>query len=377
MAHPLARAAQWLGLAARSTPAEPPPAGVAAQLDAAQRDRVLWTAPNQAPRIAAVFTSVGILATAIEQLSIGLERNNVTIEPSGFVSRPDPDMPRSDWLHQVTVSLALHGNAYLRTHRDQFGHGIAARILDPLAVTPYDDRHGVRRFHYDGRDYDRTEVAHLRFLMLPGKIKGLGPIQAAQAELSGHRDVTEASANWFRNSGTPAGVLSTEQNLTPEEAATTLEVWNSVPAGRTRLATGGAKYSPIAIDPASAQFLETRRFSKTEILDLFGIPASLALGIDKGDSETYANVEQDWLGFVRFKLMRYVRAIEGALTDLTPRGQEVRLNLESLLRADTKTRYEVHAIAINAGIYGTDYAREVEHLPAAAAPTTIAKGLPA
>lgn len=334
------------------------------------RETVLWTRPDIAPTVGVVFTAVSIIATAIEQLSFDLQRNDATIAATRFVRNPDPDLTsRSDWLHELTTSLALHGNAYLRTYRNAQGHADVARVLNPATVHPWiDDRTGRKRFAIGNRDdYTTRDVMHLRLLKPPGRLFGLGPIQAAQPELAGHRDLTEAGTGWIRNAGVPSGLLSTEQNLTPDQRAQLLADWNNVPAGRTRLMSNGIEYKNITISPRDAQFLETRRFSKTEILDLFGIPASLSLGIDKGDSQTYANISQDWLGFVRFRLMRYVREIEEAMTALVPHGQQVRANLEALLRSDALTRMQIHKTAIDAKIYSPEYARTIEHLPADAA----------
>ena len=75
---------------------------------------------------------------------------------------------------------------------------------------------------------------------------------------------------------------------------------------------------------------------------------------------TYSNVEQDWIAFVRFTLMGYLRPIENALTDLTVRGQSVRFNFEALLRTDTKTRYEAHEIALRAKFKTVDEVRAIE-----------------
>lgn len=364
------RAARALAL--RAEPAEPAADPVTAAVTTTQRERTVWTAPNRAATISAVYTAVLIIATAVEQLSIDVERNNQTIDCSAFIARPDPDLnSRSDWLHEVTTSLALHGNAYLRVWRDAAGHALVARVLNPATCIPFiDDRTGRKLYDVNGRAMTGDEITHLRMMKRPGQLLGLGPIQAAQAELAGHRDVVDASTNWFRDSGTPAGYLRTDQSLTPEQARNLLDSWNSVPAGRTRLTSNGLTYERNIINPRDAQWLESRRFSKTEIMDLFGVPASLTLGVDKGDSQTYANVSQDWLGFVRFRLMRYVREIEEALSSLIPRGQQARANLEALLRSDAKTRMEIHAIAIAAGVYSGDYARQIEHIPASAGATT-------
>ena len=357
----------------RSEQPAPAPTSPTAAVDQARRDRTIWTCPASSPGIGVVFTCASILATAVEQISVDVDRQGIEIDASAFIRRPDPALiSRTAWLHQIVVSLALHGNAYLRVWRNQAGHAQVARVLPPGHVTPWTDpRTGRPRYtlHGEARDLNELEVTHLRFLHIPGELRGLGPIQAAQAELGGHVDLTHASTSWLNTSGTPSGILTTEQNLTAQQRKELLESWNGTPAGRTRLMSNGVSYESFAINPKDAQFLESRRFSKTEIADMFGIPASLMLGLDKGDSQTYANVSQDWLGFVRFRLMRYVREIEEALTDLLPRGQRARFNLEALLRSDALTRMQIHATAIGAGIYSEEHARDIEGIPHTAAPT--------
>lgn len=360
------RVANVLGLrseqSAPPTPLQP--------VDQARRERVVWTSPARASRVGTVFTCVSILCTAAEQLSVDIERNDVPIDSTPFIRRPDPALiSRTAWTHQCVASLALHGNAYLRTWRSADGSVHTARVLNPQHVLPWiDDRTGLPRYSYQGKDLTTYDITHLKFMQLPGELRGLGPIQAAQAELSGHIDLTEASTSWLTTSGVPSGILTTEQSLTKEQRDELLQSWNSVPAGRTRLMSSGLQYKTYAINPRDAQFLESRRFSKTEIADMFGIPASLILGVDKGDSQTYSNVSQDWLGFVRFRLMRYIREIEEALTSLLPRGQQARFNMESLLRSDAETRMRIHAQAVEAGIYSAAHARDIERIPESAAP---------
>lgn len=357
------RTAEFLGLRAEATPLAVEPGSITAQIQRARDERAIWVSPSQAPRIAAVFSAVGIIATALEQLSFNVQTpTGAPAKHTPLTRKPDPDIELGDWIHQLAVSLALHGNAFLRTWRDPYGIGTVARVLDPNTVTPYEASNGRIRYQVGTDDLDASEVTHLRYLMIPGKLRGLGPIQAAQVELTGHMDVTRASGDYFSTSGIPSGTLSTTQALTREQSEDLAERWHATPAGRTRVLSHGLEYKPVIINPADAQFLENRRFSKTEIMDLFGIPSSLALGVDNTSSKTYANVSQDWLGFVRFRLMRYVRAIENAMSGMLPTGYRARLNLESLLRADTETRYRCHELAINAGIYTPEHARQIEHI---------------
>ena len=116
------------------------------------------------------------------------------------------------------------------------------------------------------------------------------------------------------------------------------------------------------LKPADAQWLEVQQFGVTGIARLFGIPATLMLAAIEGTSMTYTNVEQEWIGYVRFTLMTYLREIEDAFSAVLPTGQTARFNVEGLLRTDTKTRYEAHEIAIRAGFMSPDEVRRIEKL---------------
>ena len=79
---------------------------------------------------------------------------------------------------------------------------------------------------------------------------------------------------------------------------------------------------------------------------MFGIPAGKLLAEVNGNSMTYTNIESANTDYVRDTLMGYLREIEEALSDLIPRGQTVKFKVEELLRADRKTRYEGHNLAL-------------------------------
>ena len=121
--------------------------------------------------------------------------------------------------------------------------------------------------------------------------------------------------------------------------------------------------SPLTASLQLGDVIEAQQFDTLEIARIFGVPSSLMMTAIDGNSMTYSNVEQEWLGFVRFGLMAYLRKIEDALTQLTPRGQTVRFNLDALLRSDTTTRYAAHRTALEAGFLTRDEVRAIENLP--------------
>lgn len=335
------------------------------------------TTPREAAGMSAVFRAFQILSTSTIQLSIDAIRNNQLIGRPAMLSQPDVTMSGAKFYALCVTTLAGWGNVYLEHVTNERGVVTSVKYLNPSTTRlGRNPGTGALELHVGARRVLKLgEFTHIGYLWLGDGDEALGPIQAAQAELKGAAELTEYSSAYFQVSGDPSGILSTDQHITQAQADEALAIWESVPAGHVRITGSGLHYDKNLIDPAAAQFLENRRFTKTELADLFGIPGSLYLGADQGTSKTYANVEQDWIGFVRFGLMSYLRPIELALSDLLPRGQEARFNIDALLRTDTKTRYEAYAIGIDKGFLGVDEVRALEHLPPkapaapAAAPT--------
>lgn len=312
--------------------------------------------------LSAVYRAVSIIAGAVCQLSIDTYRGDDQIQAPAWVRRPDIKTSRSAWLEQTTVSLAVHGNAYWRVIRDAPGDAPQALIaLDPSEVTVEEV---TGRFSWRSLTLEPWQCQHLQLLRIPGRTYGLGPIQAARADLNGAMDVRDYGAQFLTAAGVPSGVLTSDQVLTPDQAAGYKTQWNE----RANRADGvavlgsGLRYTPLPLSPKDAQFIESRQYSTTEIARLFGIPAHLILAVIEGTSTTYANMLEANTAFVQWTLTQYLREIEEAISTLLPRGQQARFNLDALLRASTKTRYEAHAIALGAGFLTIDEVRAIEGL---------------
>lgn len=331
---------------------------------------------REAVTIPAVYRALQLLATSASQLSIDVERQGQRIDGaqiSPLVRRPSLDMSRSDWIETVIMSMACHGNAFI--HPQRVGDMVTQlQVWNPIEVAVWRDQQGHTVFTYRGKDYTPREVTHLHLMRLPGAVRGLGPIQAAQATMRVTRDMREYMAGWFDDSGQPTGVLTSDQVLTADDARHFRNSWNGIDAEGNRITDTanpsgikvlgkGTKYEPILLSPRDALWLEAQAFSTTEVARLFGVPSSLMLAAIEGNSQTYSNVEQEWLAFTRFTLIGYLRKIEEALTEMTPLGQTVRFNLETLLRSDTKSRYDAHAVALDAGFLTADEVRAIENLP--------------
>lgn len=342
-----------------------------------------------------VFRAVQILTTSVGQIPMEAEKRGQTLDRTPpLVRKPDVNMSRSEWLSTVVMSLAYTGNAFLLRQAGPDGATVNLPILNPRAV--HIEQHPETKrltYWHDGNRYTPREVEHIKFLPpMPGSLYGTGPIQAAQSSMRSSLDMSNYMSRWFIDSGQPSGILKSSQKLDPGTATRLRNSWNGLDENGDRIATtdnpSGIKvldadtnYQSVLISPKDAMWIEAQQFTTTQLARLFGLPTSLMLIGVEGSSQTYSNVEQEWLSFVRFTLMGYLRPIEESLSAITPNGQTIRFNTEALLRTDTTTRYNAHAVALSNGFMTVNEVRKLEGLPplpggdtAHTAPAAITEG---
>lgn len=315
--------------------------------------------------LSAVFRGVQVLSTAAKQLSLDAYRAGLPLEiQPGIIRRPALGMPRSQWLSEVVTAMALNGNAFLKVERGPGGEVLDLQPLPPAQVMVTENRRGQVVYLYRSQEYSGKEIRHIKFMPVTGHARGLGPVSQAGVELSGLVDLRDYAADIFQANDVPSGVLKSDQKLTEEIVAATKKQWKKTADGGVRVLGSGLDYQRMGLNARDAQFIEARQLSVTDVARLLGVPASLMLATQANTSTTYQNVEQEWIGFVRFTLMAYLKPIEEELSDLLAGGQTARFNLEALLRTDTQSRYAAYQVGIAAGFLTPDEAREHENLPA-------------
>jgi HK97 family phage portal protein len=323
---------------------------------------------NDALSLASVYRSVSIIATAMKQLGIHVYRDDAEVTPTPLVIRqPDIKVTREVWMEQTINSLALAGNAYWLIGRNGRGETINLEVLNPFEMMIQTDDYGTALYYvYRGiTRYELRDIQQLAMMRVPGNVYGLGPIQAAQKELLNARDTRDYASVWFTDSGIPNGVLKSDQMLSPDQAAAAKDAWNLTAGAKNGVAVlgNGLTYQPMYLNPRDAMFLEAQAFNVQQIARLFGVPANMLLASVDGNSMTYSNMEQEQMGFVRYTLSQYIVEIESALSHLMTRGTMVKINVDSLLRSDTLTRYQAHQIAIASGWMTIDEVRAIEDMP--------------
>lgn len=215
-----------------------------------------------------------------------------------------------------------------------------------------------------GRPFRPGEIIHLRGLEPIRYGRGSGVLARFASELGYGVDLRNYATSTF-SSGVPAGVLkSTQPHLDDEGAADLKRAWMAAHGGKARgiaVLNATTEFQPLAFTPVDAELIGAGQEYDRHVAMAFGVPAYM-LGVP-GDSSTYANVESRMIELVRFTLLPWAARIEAVLSAQLPRGTEVKIELDGLMRADTATRFAAYATAIAAGFMTVDEARALEDEP--------------
>ncbi len=190
------------------------------------------------------------------------------------------------------------------------------------------------------------ELVYVPWYVIPGFIRGISPIAAFRTTIEGGLHAQRYGRDWFKSGGRPSAVLESDQPINQVQANEVKARYKAAQSGQDVAVIGaGLHYKAITVPPEEAQFLDTIRATASQIASIYGLPAH-KVGGDVGPThKTYANVEQESQDLVN-ALLPYLSKLEQAFSNMTPRGVYVKFNVDSLVRADLKTRYEAHQIAL-------------------------------
>jgi len=329
-----------------------------------------WAGPKvdsgNAMQLLTVFGCVNLIASQISMLPVDTYdmAGDEAPQPS-WLSQPVPGLDRLAWMSQILTSLLLGGNAYLRIQRGEDSRIVALPVLAPAKVTVTREQ-GVLAFYSGGLNLGR-DVVHIKGIMLPGADVGVNPIEYARQTIGGGMAAQEYGARFFGQGATMPGVIEYPGEMPPAQAREVARAFRRQHGGTKKahlpaVLEGGATWKTVGVTNEQAQFLETRKFTAAEIAaQLFLLdPADLGLPVE-GTSLTYANLEERNIRRVQVALMPWISRVETALSSITP-GRRHKVNVDALLRADLKSRYESYAIGIRSKFLVPNEAREWEDL---------------
>jgi HK97 family phage portal protein len=209
--------------------------------------------------------------------------------------RPNEWMTSREWRHTMTMHAALCGDALSIKVK------VGNRVKELIPVQP--GRFTIENFgRYDVkyRCYDEfgligvfgpDDVFHLPNMRWE-LIKSLDVLSLARESVSLSIAAERGQATLHANGGRPAGLLSTENQISPEIVDRLRENWRAFTTTNrngTAILDSGFKYTPLSQTNVDAQHLETRRFQVEDVCRPFGVFPIMVGHSDK--AATFASSE--------------------------------------------------------------------------------------
>lgn len=330
-----------------------------------------WAHPSirEALGVPSIFRAVNLISNLGASLSLEAWRDGVRMErPPRLVARPDPFTTPREFIRATIWSLATRGEAfwYIGAY-DNDRMPLSLLVVDPKEIRiEWDERRRVERLYF-WRNVRQPagRIRHIVFSRDPGGTRGMGPLQLCGAAISAAIEADEWAANFFAEGGIPSVNLHSATELDPKEADALRNKWVEGHGNTARVTSGPLELREVQVSPESAQLLQARMASTGNAATMFGIPSHLLQYSQPGSSLTYQNVADVATEFVRFGLAPgYLEPIEQEMTDLLTRSTVARFDVNGIMRADIKTRFEVYKSAVD--VFGPEegaaYARREEGL---------------
>lgn len=269
------------------------------------------------------------------------------------------------------------GNCFAQKITNGRGEVIELWPLEPNRMTKVERSGTARRYEYslpggETKVMTGAEVFHdQETISKDGGITGVSPIRQLTEPIALALYGERHASSYFRNYGRPNILLKHPSHFQDKDARAAFlkgikEAWTGSNAMGIGLLEDGLDVMPLSMPHTDAQLLETRRFEKQEIAQVFGVPMHR---LADQEQRAQTSVEQNAREYVEYTLAPLATSHEQALARHLLSRQErasgffLRHNLDALLRGQFRERMEGWTKATGAHPMTINEARAKEDLP--------------
>lgn len=326
--------------------------------------------------LATVWACIRILGESVGILPLHLYRRGangrekVQSHPALSVLRePTEYWTRFDMLQWLMTSALTTGNGYVRIYRDDYFNPVSISHLNPTDVWPFlDKRNGRLYYNVAGEILESYDVIHLKGLGTD-PVKGKSPIAVHRENLALSLEAQAYGEQFFSHGGNVESVFEYPTALNKEQYSRlkndiVRNVSGIANAHTPLLLEGGMKYNRINIPLEDAQFIATRKFQRSEIAAIFGVPPHMVGDLDKA---TYNNTELMGIEYVTYSLMPWLVKLQLEFDRKLLREDEkgslyFAFQPNGLMRGDAKSRSEFYRNMSQIGAMNANEIREFEDM---------------
>lgn len=341
--------------------------------------------PETAMQAQTVYACVKLLGETIGQLPLvpyrrradGKGRDKATDHWLWqlLMVKPNSWQTPGQWREMMQAHLALYGNCYsvmTRIARTREVTELMPIIPDRVRKVEFNQR---ARLVYtidlpDGtsQDIPQAFMFHIPALAMNG-VQGLSPIAAQKESMGLQLALTQHGGRLFKQGALLSGTLEHPEVMSEEaydrlKASFSEEYTGLANSHKTILLEEGTKFNRIGMTSEDAQYLESRKFQRTEIAAIFNVPPHMI-----GDMEraTFSNIEEQALEYLTYTMNPwFVRWEEMVALKLIPEEERdtlfVEFMVDKLLRGDFKTRMEGYRVAVGWGWMNRNEVRAKENM---------------
>ena len=285
---------------------------------------------------------------------------------------PNPEMTSMSFWEAMLGHLLLWGNFYAYIQRDTMGRVRGLWPWVPWEVTPKRTEAGdvAYQLNRGGQqvDYPADLVFHVPGYGFNG-LMGLSAISLHRETVGYALGMQEYGARFYDNDASSQFLLVLPNKMSDKARGNLISSWENrhkgiKNRGKTGILEEGVDVKTIGITPIDAQYLETRKFTRTEICSIFRVPPHMVMDLERA---TFSNIESQALSYVSGTLRPHATRIERTiLTKLLTATERKTLFaehlFEDLLRGDVVSRNTAYNVARLGGWMNADEIRARENM---------------
>ncbi|HDR4366790.1 TPA: phage portal protein [Bacillus cereus] len=351
----------------------------------------IYPTAEKVVQLPVVGQCLDLLSGAIAQMPVYLYKRNedgssTEVEGDNRVKllnvSPSKHIGAYQYKKQLVRDYLLHGGGYSsieKINEDDFGFDVDELYYLPkrnLNITTTKSSYKSIEAKFDiTSDGDGTQKGKVIETLNESNVlrilkdsedgfKGIGLLETGKEIFRQALHEAQFMNGIYERGAFPTGVLKTDGRLTQEAINKLRDGWNELYSGsgknaKTVVLENGMEYTPLQHSPADIQFNETRKSTKSEICNLFGVPESLITTA----ANKYNSIEQNNLHLLKHTLAPIINAFEDGLNisllDETEREEYFfEFDVEQLSRATEKERIESFVTGVNGAILTINEVRQ-------------------
>lgn len=330
------------------------------------------------------FTVLRILSETVGKLPIHIrDKNHNIVEGKAenlLTIQPNRSMTPVQLMGYLEYSRIHYGNGYAYVKwSDVTGEIEAVSVLDPRQVRIWVDDTGtelVPEYYYSyttmsGQTYfiPNEDIIHVRNWLLDDRTRMLGlPVRTILCDyMDAAKSGQRTQNNLYKNGMISSGVLNFAGDLSDEKQQALLEKLRLLGTKNKIIPLPKEwELKPINLSLSDSQYLETRKFTASQIAAAFGVNPTQLNDYSKG---SYSNAVFQQLSFLQDALLYISRQYEDEFTlkllteDEIKAGMRVDMDTEAILRNTPDALADMLQKLVTSSVMTINEARDKAGLP--------------